>query len=171
LGGVILGLLGLPARGEAFFFQCELLFFQFEDLFFQIVSFSGALFGGLLAFLRFEANLLLSPLGSYILQFLEGFVEGPFVGGLVAQVEGELFGGDDVLIFKDAALLEAESAGAEPFVVGQALDENTFGFGLGLMFFGEPSAEIGKFLRIFVVEKVERLVAVLAETVSGAIAG
>ncbi len=67
-------------------------------------------------------------------------------------------------------MLEAQGAGAEPFVVGQALDENTFGFGLRLMFFRETSAELGKFLGIFVVEEEERLV-VVAEAVRGAVAG
>jgi hypothetical protein len=34
------------------------------------MSFGNAPFGGLLAFLRFEANLLLDPLGSYGLKLL-----------------------------------------------------------------------------------------------------
>ncbi len=111
-GRVFFAIFGLLARGEA-------LFFQFEGLFFQIVSFGSALFGGLLAFLRFEANLLLDPLGSYSSELFEGLVEGAFVGGLVAQVESELLGGEDVLVFDDARCLQAQSAGAEPFVVGQ----------------------------------------------------
>ena len=98
--GVFFALFRLLGRGETFLFQFELLFLQ-------IVSFGGALFGGLLAFLRFEANLLVDPLGSYSLEFHEGFVESSFVGGLVAQVESELLGGEDVLVFGDAGRLEA----------------------------------------------------------------
>jgi len=131
------------------------------------VSFGSALFGGSLKFLRFEgfeANLVLSPLGSYSLKLLEGFVEGSFVGGLVAQVESELLGGEDVLVFEDAGVLEAQSAHAEPFMVGHALDENTFGFSFGLVFCCEAGAEFGEFFGIFVVEQVERLTVVLAET-------
>jgi hypothetical protein len=56
-------------------------------------------------------------------------------------------------------------------MVGQALNENAFGFGLGLVFCGEAVAEFGEFLGIFVVEQVERLIMVLAETVGGAVAG
>jgi hypothetical protein len=37
---------------------------QPEGLFFQIVGFGGALLGGLLKFLRYEANLLFSLFGS-----------------------------------------------------------------------------------------------------------
>ena len=138
------------------------------------MSFGSALFGGSLKFLRFEgfeANLVLSPLGSYSLKLLEGFVEGSFVGGLVAQVESELLGGEDVLIFEDAGVLEAQSAHAKPFVISHALDENAFGFGLGLIFLSEAVAEFAEFLGIFVVEKVERLAVVLAETVGGAVLG
>ena len=120
--------------------------------------------------MRFEANLLLDPLGSYILEFLEGFVESSFVGGLVAQIESELLRGEDVLAFEDAKRHKAQSAHAEPFVIGHALDENAFGFGLRLVFFRESGAEFGEFLGIFVVEEVERLV-VVAEPVGGAIAG
>jgi len=70
--GIFLACFRLLGRGEAFFFQ-------FERLFFQIVSFGKALFGGLHASLRFEANLLLNALGSYSLELLEGFVESSFV--------------------------------------------------------------------------------------------
>ena len=135
------------------------------------MSFGGALIGGLLKFLRFEANLLLNPLGSYSLELLEGFVERSFMGGLVAQVESELLGGEDMLVFEDTRVLEAQSAGAKPFMVGHALDENTFGFGLGLVFRCEAGAEFGEFFGIFVVEQVERLTVVLTETVGRAVAG
>jgi hypothetical protein len=126
--------------------------------------------GRLNGVLRFEANLLLDPLGSYSSKLLEGLVEGSFVGGLVAQVESELGGGKDVPIFKHARVLEAQSAGAEPFMVGQALNENAFGFGLGLVLSCEAVAEFGEFSGIFIVEQVERLIVILAETVAGAVA-
>ena len=41
-------------------------------------------------------------------------------------------------------------------VVKRPLDEDAFGFGLGLVLFCEASADLGEFLGIFVVEKVER---------------
>jgi hypothetical protein len=82
-----------------------------------------------------------------------------------------LLGGEDVLVFDEARCLQAQSAGAEPFVVGQALDENTFGFGSRLMFRCEAGAEFGEFLGIFVGEEVERLAVVLAKTMAGAVAG
>jgi len=56
-------------------------------------------------------------------------------------------------------------------VVGQALDENGFGSGLGLVFRYEAGAEFAEFLGIFVFEEVERLTVVLAETVRGAVPG
>ena len=71
------------------------------------MRFGGALFGGSLKFLRFEANLLFSPLGSYSLELPEGFVEGSFVCGLVAQEEGELPIVDDLQVCVEARLLEA----------------------------------------------------------------
>jgi hypothetical protein len=92
------------------------------------------------------------------------------VGGLIAQVESELPGGEDVSIFKQTAMLEAQSAGAEPFVVGETLNEDAFGFGLRLVFRFEASAELGEFSGIFVFEEVERLV-VVTEPVGGAVAG
>ncbi len=90
----------LLGGGEAFFLQ-------FERSFSQIVSFGSALFSGFAAFLRFEANLLLDPLVSYSSKLLEGLVEGSFMGGLVAQIESELRGGTNVLVFKHAGVLEA----------------------------------------------------------------
>jgi len=133
-----------------------------------MVGFGGALFGGLFAFLRFEANLLLNPLGSYSLELLESFVKGPFVSGLVAHIESELLCGEDVLPFKDAGLLETQSAHAKPFVVGQALYENAFGFGLRLVFGLEGGAKFVEFVGIFIREEEERFI-VMAETVLGAV--
>jgi len=105
------------------------------------------------------------------LKLLEGLVEGPFVGGLIAQIESELLCREDVLVFEDAGVLEAESAHAEPFMVGHPLDESAFGFGLGLVFCCEAGAEFAEFLGIFVIEQVERLTVVLAETVRDAVLG
>jgi hypothetical protein len=83
-----------------------------------------------------------------------------------------LLSGEDVLVFEDAALLEAQSAHAEQFVIGQALDENALGFSLGLVLCCEAGAAFAKFFfGTLVIEEVERLVAVSAETVCGAVAG
>ncbi len=73
--------------------RVEPFFFQFKLLFFPSVSFGGALGGGLLAFLRFEANSLFNPLGSYVLKLLKGFINDPAVchGKLASAVPESWF--------------------------------------------------------------------------------
>jgi hypothetical protein len=75
-----------------------------------------------------------------------------------------------VLVLKDAAVLETQSAGAEPFVLGHAADENAFGFGLRLAFFLEAGGKGVVFFAVFVLKEVEEPV-VMAEAVGGAVLG
>ena len=69
-------------------------------------------------------------------------MEAALVGGLVAQVEGELFlvrdlaGGEIV-----AGGFEAERALAEPVMLGHGFDERGFGEGDGLMLLAERGKE------------------------------
>ena len=47
-------------------------------------------FGSRDAFLRFKANLRFSSFGSEVCELAQAFAEGALVGGLVAQIEGEI---------------------------------------------------------------------------------
>ncbi len=74
-------------------------------------------------------------------------MEGALVGGLVAQVESELFlVGDGAGFGIVAGGLEIQSAAAEPVVLGDGFYERGFGQGFGLVLVaecGEECVELG----------------------------
>src|SRR5579883_964388 len=87
----------------------------------------------LAALLRFKANLRLALLGSELEQVLEAFVKGALVRGLVAQIEGKLAGVLDDAVGAGAQRLQIAGAAAQPFVLGQTVDQKLFGHSLGLV--------------------------------------
>ena len=87
--------------------------------------------------MRNEANLRLSSFVSELLEFVEGFVEGAFLGDLIAEVESEVAGGFHVVMMlgRNARLLEADGASTEPFALIHAANEDIFGFRLRIVLF------------------------------------
>ena len=93
----------------AFFFHFVALVFEAEFLVF--------------AALRFEANLGLALFGSELDEVVQTFVEGAGVGGLVAEVEGELRGvGDLAGLRVETGVLEGLGAVGEPVGFGHPVD-------------------------------------------------
>src|SRR5581483_7649042 len=83
-------------------------------------------------------------------------MEGPVVGGLVAQVQSELpflIPHRDIVLHGD--VLEVDGALAEPMMLRHFVDEQEFGDGGGFMLGTEAGFESKKFLRVFAFENGE----------------
>ena len=77
-------------RLEDFFLEGEFFFSEMEGLTTEILTFRGADFGDLFEILRFNPNCGVALFFSKTLEVVEGFVEGAFVSGLVADEDSEV---------------------------------------------------------------------------------
>ena len=96
-------------------------------------------------------------------------MEGAFVAGAVAQVEGQAFFVDGT-VFAEAAALETFGAAAQPVVLCHAIDQDALGFGIGAMLVVEIGEQDAVGFAVFAREDEEKAVGV-AEAVAGVIAG
>ncbi len=117
-------------------------------------------------FLRFEAKFFFALFVSELSELVGGLPEGAVVGGLVAEVKGELLIGfvhREVGI--EALLLQRKSALGEPEVLGHFLDEQEFvGVG-GLMLSMERGEEAVEIFLPFPSENSEGASEAVAEIV------
>ena len=94
--------------------------------------------------LRFEVNFGLFPFFLGLYKVGMGPVEGAIGGGLVADEKAEVLGDGEIdapLTHGERVALEAESAEAEPLVLGHPFDEELLVGGGGLVFLGEIGEE------------------------------
>jgi hypothetical protein len=107
--------------------------------------------------LRFEVNFGLFPFFLGLYEVGVGPVEGAVGGCLVADEEAEVLGDGDTggapkgisTFARERVALEAESAEAEPLVLGHPFDEDLLGRGGGLEFLGKIGEEGFEFLGVF----------------------
>ena len=101
--------------------------------------------------LRFKANFDAALFFAEGLEFAHGAVIGAFVGGLIAEVEGE-----GVVIECggfEQPVLEMDGSVHEPVMFGDGLDEAGFGGCFGFVFGGEGIEEALEFGGVFPGEK------------------
>ena len=69
------------------------------------------------------------------MELVQGLVECAVVGGLIAQLEREMFRGHHVLrFFRDTGFLKTEGASAKLLMLRHAAEKNEFRFGLRFVF-------------------------------------
>jgi len=73
--------------------------------------------------LRNKPILLFAPFCSELEQVIEAFMEGPLVGGLVAEIEREMGVAVASAVFVEADALEIESTLGQPVMLGHAINE------------------------------------------------
>jgi len=95
-------------------------------------------------------------------------MEGAFVAGAVAHVEGQAFFVDGA-VFAEAAALETFGAAAQPVVLGHAIDKDALGFGVGTMLVVEIGEQDAVGFAAFARENEENVA--VGEAVAGVIAG
>ena len=96
------------------------------------------------------------------------FVEGPFGGGLIANEETELNGGQaDLEVASNLAVLEAGGAQTDPVMVGHLLDENLLGGRGGLVLGDEVIEQQVELGRIFALHEAGAGSEAVREAVAG----
>ncbi len=110
-------------------------------------------FGGCFVLLRNEASFGFALLGAKFQEIGEALVKGALVRGLVANIKRQLLRLVTVgPVATEGQILKPDGALGEPEVLGHALDEELFGWGVGLALAAETGEQFGELVLVFPVE-------------------